>query len=317
MDSPYEKFQTIIRSLEKTRKSRIFSIIHCDDPQHICQPELRLTVASRDKFKNIDTLEVLLHSPGGHANVAYRLAKFFEGHAKRLHYIVPLGAKSAATLMCLNADAIFMGEFAELGPLDAQIRDDFERGGNYFSPLDEFKSMDFMKEYAVDLIDYLSLELSQRGMSVKQALHEAMTGAIGIMNPLYAHIDPTRVGSYKRFLAEGEDYAKRLLASHLKAEEAESLAQHLVWNYPSHDFVIDFNEARALRLPVKPLPASQEKALVDAIEGLQKYGLPYVGFCEPKPKRQNRAGRSAPKKVQPQRESVPTATLVKGKRAVA
>ena len=188
MENPIQLFESSIIALEKSRKSRIFSLIHTDEPQHICTPELQMVLQMREEFSNIETLEVLVHSPGGHANTAYRLAKYFKGHAKRLHMLVPTTAKSAATLLCLNADAIYMGEFAELGPLDAQIRDDFERGKTYFSPLDEFKSMEYMKEYAVGLLDYLSFQLTQRGMSVKQALHEAMTGTIGIMNPLYAHV---------------------------------------------------------------------------------------------------------------------------------
>jgi ClpP class serine protease len=41
--------------------------------------------------------------------------------------------------MSLGADAIFMGEFAELGPVDVQIQDPVERGAEPLSPLDEFK----------------------------------------------------------------------------------------------------------------------------------------------------------------------------------
>lgn len=309
MDNPFQAFESAILSLEKARKSRIFSLVHCDDPQHICQPEFRTVLEKREDFADIETLEVLVHSPGGHANVAYRLAKYFKGHSKRLHILVPMMAKSAATLLCLNADAIFMGEFAELGPLDAQIRDDFERGSSYFSPLDEFKSMEFMKEYAVGFLDYLSFALSQRGMSVKQALHEAMAGTVGFMNPLYAHVDPSKVGSYRRFLAEGEEYTKRLLRTRMDQEDAEKLAEHLVWNYPSHDFVIDYAEARALRLPVKRLVPSQEKTLIEGLKGLEKYGIPYIGFCERPPKRISR--KNAPRKKMPGRETAPPRAIVK------
>ena len=39
--------------------------------------------------------------------------------------------------------------------------------------------------------------------------------------------------------------------------DADELAEHLVWDYPAHDFVIDFEEAEALGLPVQRLPITQ------------------------------------------------------------
>ena len=85
-------------------------------------------MACRDKFPVGDVIHLLIHSPGGHADPAYKAMKFFRKRFKTVVAIVPLYAKSAATLMCLGADKIFMGEFAELGPLDVQINDPVEKG---------------------------------------------------------------------------------------------------------------------------------------------------------------------------------------------
>ncbi len=279
MPNPLAQFEKTLLSLEKQRKSRIYAIVHTGDPQHLCQPDFWAALRRREQFSNIGTLEILIHSPGGHAHVAYRLAKYFRGHCKRLNVIIPMMAKSAATLLCLNADAIYMGEFAELGPLDAQLRDELDKGTEFFSPLDEFKSMEFMKEYATGILDYFGHALAERGMSLKQALHEAMAGAVGIMNPLYSHIDPSKVGSYRRALSEGEEYATRLLSS-IGHPAAEELAEHLVWDYPAHDFVIDYEEAEAIGLPVQRLPIAQEKSLINSLIGLMHDGIPYLGFAQ-------------------------------------
>jgi hypothetical protein len=279
MNDPRAQFEAVLTALQAERKSRIYAVVHTAAEHHLCQPDFWGALRRREQFAKINTLEILIHSPGGHANVAYRLAKYFRGHCKTLNVIVPMVAKSAATLLCLNADNILMGEFAELGPLDAQLRDDFEKGQEFFSPLDEFKSMEFMKEYATGILDYFGSVLAERGMSVKQALHEAMAGAVGIMNPLYAHVDPSKVGSYRRALSEGEEYAKRLLGS-VKHPLAEELAQHLVWDYPAHDFVIDYEEAKGLGLPVQRLPITQEKAMVNALIGLMRHGMHYTGFVQ-------------------------------------
>ena len=280
MVGPIAQFENALRTLERRRKSRIFAIVHTSDPQHLCQPEFWTALRRRDEFGQKGTLEILIHSGGGHANVAYRLAKFFRSHCDRLNILIPMYAKSAATLLCLNADAIYMGEFAELGPLDAQLRDEVEKGQQFFSPLDEFKSMEYMKEYATGILDYFGYTLAERGMSLKQALHEAIAGAVGLMNPLYSHIDPSKVGSYRRALLEGEEYAKRLLES-VDNDDAADLAAHLVWDYPAHDFIIDHEEARQLGLPVQRLPITQERLLINSLIGLMQNELPYLGFAKP------------------------------------
>src|SRR5260370_19629694 len=102
-------FEKAIASLEKRRKSRIFSVVHTAGPQHICGPETWKLIENRDQFAGIETLEILIHSPGGHAHRAYRLARYFRAHCKKLNALIPFSAKSAATILCLNADTIFMG----------------------------------------------------------------------------------------------------------------------------------------------------------------------------------------------------------------
>ena len=59
------------------------------------------------------------------------------------------------------------------------------------------------------------------------------------------------------------------------------LAEHLVWDYPSHDFVIDREEAAELKLPVQALPITQERQLINSLIGLMKDGMPYLGFAKP------------------------------------
>lgn len=304
-----KEFEATILSLEKRRKSRIFSIIHNGPPHHICQPSLGKTIALRDKFRNIDTLEILIHSPGGHTDVAYQMAKFFRSHCKVLNAIVPLYAKSAATALCLNVDNIFMGEFAELGPLDVQVEDELERGKRSFPPLNEFKSMEFLKEHATEYLDFFTGLLVERGLSVKQALHEAIPGVVGVMSPLYAHIDPSKLGSYRRMLAEGEEYAKRLLESAHHPDVAD-LVQQLVWEYPSHDFVIDRDEAMAIGLPIKRLELAQERSLINAVLGLGDDEISFTGFVareQPKakanPKARKRRGNNV--EAEPQRRKMP------------
>ena len=293
-----QSFWQAISKLETKRKSRIFSVVHSGEGDHICGPTFLSVLAERDKLKRLDTLELLLHSPGGNADIAYQIVRVFRRHCRKLNVIIPLTAKSAGTLMCLGADAIYMGEFADLGPIDVQIQDPLEKGAKSISPLDEFKSAEFLRDYALEVLDFFTLMVIRRsGMSVKEALHESVAFTTGLMRPLYEQVDPLEIGEYKRALAIGEEYAIRLLAL-TKNPRQKEIVEALLSKYPSHDFAIDRIEARALGLPVHPLEAGQETSLLSELQSIISLGEPVYGFpkmpprktvAKPKAKRQRRA----------------------------
>lgn len=67
-------------------------------------------------------LDLILISPGGDGTAAETMLDLCRKYCKgALRVVVPLYAKSAATLMALGADWIVMGETSELGPIDAQV----------------------------------------------------------------------------------------------------------------------------------------------------------------------------------------------------
>jgi hypothetical protein len=229
---------------------------------------------------NVPVLELLLDSPGGDANVAYTLMRYFRRHCQRLNVIVPMFAKSAATLMTLGADLIYMGEFADLGPIDVQMKDPLKRGSKTISPLDEFKSAEFLRDYAVELLDsFTMLILGRSGMSIKEAIHESIPLTTGIMRPLYERIDPLEIGEHKRSLAIGEEYAIRLLALTKNPRQRE-IVKALVSKYPSHSFVIDADEARDLGLPVRRLEHAQEQMFLEALNGIRENEESVYGFSK-------------------------------------
>src|SRR5690349_3514350 len=66
-------------------------------------------------------IDIWLDSPGGDAHAAYKLILDLRHRSNRLRAVIPDYAKSAATLLALGVDTIFMHAAAELGPLDVQI----------------------------------------------------------------------------------------------------------------------------------------------------------------------------------------------------
>jgi hypothetical protein len=66
-------------------------------------------------------LDLILHSPGGSPIGAEKLLLTCRSYCKEFRVIVPKSAMSAATLVSMGADAIVMGETAEIGPIDPQM----------------------------------------------------------------------------------------------------------------------------------------------------------------------------------------------------
>ena len=219
----------------------------------------------RLEFKNLKTLEILVHSGGGHADAAYQIAKFFPFSLQDTQHACAVQSKKRATLMCLAADNIYLSEFGELGPIDVQVTDHLERGSRPFSPLDESKSLEFLRDYAVESLDYFAaLILDRSGMSIKEAIHESIPYVTSMMRPLYEKIEPLKFGEHKRLLSEGEEYARRLLRL-AQNPHAQVAAAKMVENYPAHGFVIDLREARdEIGLPARVLP-SDDFELIRAI----------------------------------------------------
>jgi ATP-dependent protease ClpP protease subunit len=88
-----------------------------------------VSIDSRDKiaFNDVisaiegDSLDVLIHSPGGSAEAAESIIDLLRSKFSSLRMIVPDLAKSAATMMCCAADQLLMDEKSELGPIDPQM----------------------------------------------------------------------------------------------------------------------------------------------------------------------------------------------------
>lgn len=66
-------------------------------------------------------LDLILHSPGGSPEAAEQLVNYLRTQFDYVRAIVPIQAKSAATMIALGCDEIVLGKHSELGPIDPQI----------------------------------------------------------------------------------------------------------------------------------------------------------------------------------------------------
>ena len=201
------------------------------------------------------TVDLWLNSPGGSARSAYKIALLLRSIACRVRVVIPDYAKSAATLLSLVADEIYMGPAAELGPLDVQL--DYEKNpGMRVSALDRIGNLNQITEAAREIVLGLGGEVRYKTRLGRAETVSVMADlASSLLKPLVSQVDPTILQQANRMLKEAADYGKRLMLTRedCPRDLAMSLPERLTKDYPTHGYAISPDEAAELGLPVKPI----------------------------------------------------------------
>ena len=163
-----------------------------------------------------DVLLVMV-SNGGYVVPAYQISKLCREWARDKFVVAaPRHAKSAATLICLGADAVHMGPLSHLGPIDPQIKG------------------------VSGLAHRASLEAITKWVSEHPGSHE-LWSEILTKDESFDYFD---VGDFDRSVESAVQYGERLLvAGKSDPERAAAISRKLVYEYKDHGFVIDREEA--------------------------------------------------------------------------
>ena len=210
------------------------------------------------KKKKRSNALLLLHTFGGDAHAAFRIARAFQNAYTGGKFIVSVGSfcSSAGTLLACGADKLIVSPHAQFGPLDVQMRK-ADEVGEHTSGLTPVQALDYLASQSLQVFKkhfhslcfdpdlYFPTSLASRLAS------EMTTALIG---KLYEQIDPLRVAEIYRRLIIAKEYGKRI-ARNVKGDAVSKL----LLDYPSHDFVIDPVEARELFEDVEePIASLQE-----------------------------------------------------------
>lgn len=190
---------------------------------------------------NRPNVAVFLTTLGGDPDMAYRLARLLKRRYKRFTLFVLGVCKSAGTLIALGADELVMSDDGELGPLDVQLykQDELSSLG---SGLDIFKALDVLGQQAFRVFEQHFLGIIQRSggnISTRTAADIARHVAPQLLAPIAGQIDPARLGELQRAITIAKNYGERLGGD-------PNAVQQLIYNYPSHGFIIDIDEAKGL-----------------------------------------------------------------------
>jgi hypothetical protein len=109
---------------------------------------------------------------------------------------------------------------------------------------------------------FLNLKRRSGGQILtKTAALLAVRLTVGLFKEVYAQLDPMRLGEIGRAMMIGQRYGERLDRGNLQAGALEKL----VAGYPSHEFIIDREEAERLFCQVRP-PSEAETGLAEAFD---------------------------------------------------
>ncbi|EID52839.1 SDH family Clp fold serine proteinase [Saccharomonospora xinjiangensis] len=227
------------------------------------------------------TLNVVVDSPGGSLDSAYKTVLYLSQFAAKLNVYVPYRAKSASTLLAVGADRTYLSPFAELGPLDTQIADP-RNPANTTSALDCYQSVDYVREFAFQTILSALPKLitaTERRLPVTGLIDTATQFATSSVAPMLKSVTALDFGSWGRSLRIGESYAVKLLKKKSTDEDEaaiKQLAWQLVYGYAHHRFPIDYREAERIGLTVERMSPSQYKRLRTVVDACRKKS--FIGF---------------------------------------
>jgi hypothetical protein len=230
----------------------------------------------------VPKINVLLDSPGGSLDSAYKIVRYLTCYTSELNVHVPRRAKSASTLLALGAKHIYLSQFGELGPLDTQIFDP-RNPAAYVSALDCYQSVDYVRMFGVSAMSKALRQLSADTggqIPLKDLLGTASAFATGAISPMLTGIRALDFGAWGRSLKIGERYAQILLEDNHTRDEAGRISERLVYSYTHHLFPIDYREARAIGLPAEVMSDRAYHAGLEAVEKCKKNA--FIGFVSPR-----------------------------------
>lgn len=251
-----KKRANALRKLEEMRESKIFVLWTIED------------LKQKDFFTLIDILEeeapdtdidLIILSHGGSGETGYRIGHTFQGWARRkdkmFRVIIPLYAKSAATILALGANEIVMGLPSEIGPIDPQIPkyDQQRREWRYIPALAVLDGLKLVSEHI------------QKIQAMSRFFEEIVRNE---------NLSLTDLGLLERMRESGKQYAVTLLSEGMELEESEArkVSERLTDYYKYHGHPIDMFEANNdLALKVKYSEGKEWEAIKRVRDEFQSF----------------------------------------------
>lgn len=260
--------QSEITALQNLRKSKVIVYATGDRPSLSLQIEEDIIEPIHQILESIGThqqIDLVIYSRGGATIVPLPLVRLIRKYCTKFGAIVPFRAHSAATMICIGADEIYMTKKAELGPVDPQLNVNTPQGQRSYASTDIFAYLEFAKN------EVGWQPTASTPVELLEFFHK------------YCALSPDYVGKIYRMFTQSRKYIHELADSHAKGyrlKKVADLAETLVRGFGSHDYKIDSHEARSkLGLNVLKYDAATETAvdsLYRKMAGFLKLTTPFA-----------------------------------------
>jgi hypothetical protein len=248
----------LIKKIEEVRGSNVICFLTSlrpNVPGIIADDSVRVFFDHLSKLpqRPVKQLDIFLCSNGGSGTVPWRLVSLFREFSQKFSVLIPYRAYSAATLIALGADEIVMHPFAELGPIDPTV-------SNEFNPTDQRSGMR-LGISVEDVKAYVTFIKQTVGITHEDELVQAI-------KVLADKVHPLALGNVERFLSQSRMIARKILRTHM-SETEDHVINEIVENMASklffHGHPINRQEAKIdLKLKVNlELAPELETALWD------------------------------------------------------
>lgn len=211
----------------------------------------------RDKNNKRKNCSLLLTTYGGDPDAGYRLVRAIKRYYNDFILYVYGSCQSTGTLIAIGANQIIMSDYGEFGPLDIQLAKDDELSNT--SGLSYLQSLTSLNEQIFRSFESSFLNLKRKSgftITTKTAAEIGSKLAVGLISPVSAQLDPVKLGEVQRAIKIADAYGRRLC-------EDDSIVSRLIAGYPSHGFVIDFEEASKIFPCVRFV--NQDEAILERI----------------------------------------------------
>lgn len=232
---PYEDRIDLYKRIEEQRERPL--VIYVTSLRHNASGKMASDVITefirqiRVIPKTEKRISIFLVSNGGDPTVAWRIISLLREQFVDVEVLLPFAAYSAATLLAMGANRVFMHPFANLGPIDPQIvSGDNQKPGQFG---------------AEDLVHYLSFVKDDVGITDQTELQ-------GAFRLLCKEVGAIPIGTAKRSIQLSIFLGEKLLSLHMPdRNKAQAIVESLNKSFYHHGYPVGRTEAQQMGLPIE------------------------------------------------------------------
>jgi nitroreductase len=275
--NPFEQVDKLAKEIVRSRKKPLLILYYHENGGEIRDDNVTdiFNAFLQNGFsreKPINDLDVLLHTIGGSPHSGYMIAQAIRDAATNVSFLIPEYAYSAGTLLCMCGNKIRLADGAVISPIDVALTGSDENPNESV----ELMSVDYYIQFVVECRRQIEIMLRQTGSTsstnVECPLLVEMVNQVRALNIGTFWRERTLTGYYAEILLMDYMFANYPNKENLK----NTIIQKLVFEYPTHDFRMDYHICDKLKFPVEEMSvdeACRTKELVGVLRLLASQGL--------------------------------------------